>query len=129
MPVAPRLQKKASALSPASRRRRFFVNTVTSQIGSSMLQSHKPTEQQAVIELLHGFLLIFELACSEMCQRNRRARFSRTSLERANGGYGWTCEVYAQKAICQARIEGVCPESVTLQHEILPCTMHFRSPA
>jgi hypothetical protein len=42
--------KKASAMSPASRRSRFFVNTVTSQIGS-FPEPHKPTEQQAVVEL------------------------------------------------------------------------------
>src|SRR5690348_12926302 len=45
--------KKPCATSPTSKRSRFFVKTVTSQTGSSMFESHKPAEQEVVIELLH----------------------------------------------------------------------------
>jgi len=40
-------------MSPSSSRSRFLVNTVTSQMASSMFQAHKPTEQQVIVELFH----------------------------------------------------------------------------
>ena len=45
--------KKASAMSPASRRCRFLLNTVTSQIGIIHVQPYEPAEQQVVVQLFH----------------------------------------------------------------------------
>jgi hypothetical protein len=63
-----------------------------------------------------------------VCAWNR-GRFSRTSFECTNGGYGWTGQVYAPKAVRQQKLNracGSCIPGIVMPRE---CPLDYPSPS